>query len=120
MKVVINSCFGGFGLSNEAFEMLLERKGIRFEKQEGKYASLVGYDYYHFGHLGDSKHYISYYSVCENRSDPDLVNVVEKFGEEANSTFADLKVVEIPDDVEWTIEEYDGVEHIAEVHRTWR
>ena len=27
--------------------------------------------------------------------------------------------VEIPDDVEWQIEEYDGTEHISEKHRTW-
>jgi hypothetical protein len=32
---------------------------------------------------------------------------------------AELKVVESPDDVEWEIEEYDGIEWIAEVHRTW-
>jgi hypothetical protein len=31
-----------------------------------------------------------------------------------------LEIVEIPDDVEYTIEEYDGLEHIAEKHRTWR
>jgi hypothetical protein len=28
-------------------------------------------------------------------------------------------VVEIPDDVNWQVEEYDGMEHIAEKHRTW-
>lgn len=32
---------------------------------------------------------------------------------------ADLKIVEIPDDVEWVIEEYDGIEYVSEVHRTW-
>lgn len=31
-----------------------------------------------------------------------------------------LKVVSIPADVEWQIEEYDGAEWIAEKHRTWR
>jgi hypothetical protein len=29
-------------------------------------------------------------------------------------------VVTIPDDVAWTIEEYDGNEWVAEVHRTWK
>ena len=27
--------------------------------------------------------------------------------------------VSIPDDVEWQIEEYDGMEWVAEAHRTW-
>lgn len=32
---------------------------------------------------------------------------------------ADLKIVEIPPDVDWEINEYDGVEWVAETHRTW-
>jgi hypothetical protein len=28
-------------------------------------------------------------------------------------------VIEIPDDVEWEVEEYDGLEWVAEKHRTW-
>jgi hypothetical protein len=44
---------------------------------------------------------------------------VEELGEAANGSYARLKVVEIPDDVEWTIKEYDGDEWIAEKHRTW-
>jgi len=29
------------------------------------------------------------------------------------------KVVEIPDDVEWIVDEYDGKEWVAEQHETW-
>jgi hypothetical protein len=32
MKIAINIDFGGFGLSDEAFESLLQRKDIQFEK----------------------------------------------------------------------------------------
>ena len=45
--------------------------------------------------------------------------MVEELGERANSIFSDLKIVEVPDDVEWTIKDYDGIEWVAEVHRTW-
>jgi hypothetical protein len=30
-----------------------------------------------------------------------------------------IKVITIPDGIEWEIKEYDGLEHIAEKHRTW-
>lgn len=55
----------------------------------------------------------------ENREDPLLIQAIEELGEEANGRCAKLKIVEIPDDVEYEIEEYDGNEHIAEVHQTW-
>jgi hypothetical protein len=41
-------------------------------------------------------------------------------GEKANGSCASLKVVEIPDGVEWVVEEYYGTEWVAEKHRTWR
>lgn len=55
----------------------------------------------------------------ESRHDPVLIQVVEELGAEADGMYARLKVVEIPDGVEYVIEEYDGLEHIAEAHRTW-
>ena len=53
------------------------------------------------------------------RNDPLLIQVVEEMGEKANDRYSELKIVEIPDDVEWQIDEYDGAEWIAEKHRTW-
>jgi len=44
---------------------------------------------------------------------------VEELGEEANGHAAELKVVAIPDDVQWVISKVDGVEQVSEVHRTW-
>ena len=92
MKIVINKCYGGFGLSKEAYEYL----GLAWDGH--------GYEYRYHG----------------NRADHKLVECVETLGDIANGQFAKLKVVEIPDDVEWEIEEYDGVEWVAEVHRTWK
>ncbi len=56
----------------------------------------------------------------EIRHDPILVRVVEELGEDANGSCAELSVVEIPDGTDYEVEEYDGNEHIAEKHRTWR
>ena len=90
MKIVINTRHGGFGLSKEALALFNERSG-----------AVITYDF----------------NIARNN--PILVEVVEQLGEAANGDFAVLKVIEIPDDVQWTIEEYDGAEWIAEKHRTW-
>jgi hypothetical protein len=60
-------------------------------------------------------------TYCDDnkRNDPRLVECVEKLGEAASASLSKLEVVEIPDDVEWTIEECDGSEWVAEKHRTW-
>jgi len=53
------------------------------------------------------------------RDDPALIQVIEELGKEANGEFASLRIIEIPDDVEFTIKESHGNEWIAEKHRTW-
>jgi hypothetical protein len=55
----------------------------------------------------------------EKRDDPLLVQVVEELDGKSWGSCAELKVVEVPVDVDFIIEEYDGNEHIAEKHRTW-
>lgn len=54
------------------------------------------------------------------RDHPELIRLIEEMGDAVNGACAELRIVEIPDGVEFCIEEYDGNEHIAEVHRTWR
>jgi hypothetical protein len=116
MKVVINACHGGFGLSDAAFEKLLDRKGIAWEKQEGKFGNI---EYFHAGHVGSNDHYLYDRILTENRADPDLIAIFEEMGHLANGSYSRLKIVEVPDDVEWEVDEYDGNEWVAEKHRTW-
>jgi len=119
MKVAINRCFGGFSISNEAFEKLLDRKGIAFDKVE-RDSALVGASYFIAGHAHDETYYISDYDYYDKRNDPDLIAVIEELGDAANGWAAEINIVEIPDDVQWHIGEYDGIEWVAEDHRTWR
>lgn len=62
---------------------------------------------------------ISLNSNPEDRANKLLIQTIEELGEKANGNYAKLKIVEIPDDVKYQIEEYDGLEHISEIHRTW-
>lgn len=119
-KVAINTCFGGFGLSNDAFEMLMDRKGIEWEKMDDKML-YGGYHYYRKD--GDPQKAVDSLwerDFCEDRTDPDLIAVIEKLGELSYGEFAILKIVEIPDGISWHIHDYDGCEFVAEDHRIWR
>lgn len=138
-KIVINNCFGGFGLSIEAEDLYAEKAGFKiYRYTQTKYKFRDGADLYEryngkgsdlFAHtvkkdLGDSfaefPNYDDYWSSRDiKRDDPILIEVVEQLGEKANGQCAKLGIVEIPDDVDWVIEEYDGNEHVAENHRTW-
>lgn len=139
MKVVINKCFGGFGLSDAAYEKLHEW-GIpikKYEKGEGadndgevifdreltpadedSFAAL----YHRFKPNSIGGRYWDTW-LNGSRSHPLLVRLVEEMGAGrrtgASGNYSALHIVEIPDGTEFTIEEYDGQEHIAEVHRTW-
>lgn len=115
MKIVVNKCFGGFSVSRKAVEFMAERgneqaKAELDEILSGKYVN-AAYDIY----FGYSEKFESEY----NRTDPDLILAVETLKDEANSSCSKLKVVEIPDGIEWEITDYDGVETIHEKHRTW-
>ena len=93
MKIVINKCYGNFRVSKKAYKRYKElNNNVPFKEN----------------------------ASVNFRIDPILIQIVEEMGEEASGQYSNLKVVEIPDDVDWEIKDYDGVEWIAEKHRTWR
>ena len=44
---------------------------------------------------------------------------MKELGNKANGRYSELKIVEIPDGIEWEISEYDGLETVEEKHRNW-
>ena len=147
-KIVINDCFGGFGLSPKALKRYAELKGKEcyFFKStlDDKYTPLKIEEIESIfwtaftvpnpeevlpkekiGEYGNYLEYNQAYGKIElnsrdiSRTDLYLIKVVEELGKDANDYCSELKVVEIPDDIEWTIEEYDGNETIHEKHRSW-
>ena len=113
VKIVINSDYGGFSLSDEAILEYGKRKGLNLVKDENTNWSISIF-------YKDSVAPENYFCDREiPRNDPDLVSVVENLGESANGFAANLKIVEIPEDVDWYVEENDGREWVAEKHRTW-
>jgi D-arabinose 5-phosphate isomerase GutQ len=137
MKVVINKCYGGFGLSSEAMHLYAKKKGITLYP-ESAFSGLVEIYYtvpadkrtkqlenWHeqpqavraANNEAISKE--SLYCRDFDRNDLALVEVVEELGDKANGMCAKLEVIEIPNDINWEIDEYDGMESVREQHRSW-
>lgn len=94
IKVAINTINGGWELSKEAYEFL----GLEWDDCGCAYENM------------DSK----------TRTDPKLIKCIETLGDKVNGWVGSkIKIVEIPDDIDfWIIEDY-GKEHIEEKHRIW-
>lgn len=115
-KIVVNACYGGFGLSHAAVMRYSELAGINLQAIEESGHGLEYYRYYVDGIIDDDHRW--YYGDLE-RTDPYLVQVVEELGESAGGTFSSLRIADVPDDVEWYIDDYDGIESVCETHRRW-
>lgn len=116
-KIAINTSYGGFGLSDAAIVRLAELKGVKLKIVHTALSELIG-EHVYFSE-DDDPDTCDPFAYGFDRDDPHLVQVIEELGSVASGSFASLKVVEIPDDVKWDIEEYDGSEWISEQHRTW-
>ena len=143
-KVAINTCFGGFGLSLKAQKILWELKGfndIYFYKSIYINSDNIEYtkikdiaksenemfiyclkkDYGDFVNSKDvlKEDFLFEYDIYKNREDKDLITVIEMLKSEASGKFSSLKAIEIPDNIEYEIEDYDGIETIHEIHKSW-
>lgn len=107
-KIVINDNWGGFCISREAAEYMAQR-GHNQAQAELQEPTKVFYGF------GFSKSYEDEYK----RDDALLIEVVEVLGEKSWGRTASLKIIEIPEEIDWQIEEYDGKEWVAEKHRKW-
>ena len=140
MEIVINRCFGGYGLSAECIVDVLKRKGRQgyiYEQTKYKYADGIN-QYKKI--TKDTKKSMSAVvsdvdcgSVVEDvwksgniiisdsfeRTDKDLIDSIKNLGDKANGSCASLSIIEIPDNIEYNITDYDGVETIEEAHRSW-
>lgn len=127
MKIVINRCYGGFGLSQKAYEKLIEYgvPGRPYVEQErgadGLYKPQPANDgeVIFTSGMKHEKYWEIWIRQDNSRTDPRIIRVVEELGEAANGPHAKLAIVEIPDGVQWEIDEYDGIESIHETHRSW-
>lgn len=140
-SIVVNKSWGGFSLSYEGVMAYAKNKGIKLfayvDKRDERGDLLPLEEKNRFkSYSGEEKAFIIYYftkplkdgDYDENsyfsesdikRDDPALVKTVKQLKEKANGNCARLVIVKIPNDVEWEIDDYDGMETVHEKHRSW-
>jgi hypothetical protein len=112
-KVVLSRSIGIFSLSNVAIEKLLARKGNIVDLQNaGMRTTTNSY------RLKRRPVEISH-SLTIDRTDPDLVSIVEELGPLASSPEAELEVVVIPRNLDWSIGDVCGIEFIFAGEKVW-
>ena len=111
-KIVINKSYEQFCVSHKAFLRLRE-----LGQQEALQEADLGA--YWPEAAGPREPSLNQCGKLIPRDDAKLVRVVEELRTDANGHCAELKVVTIPDEVQWEIAKSDGVEHVSELHRTW-
>jgi hypothetical protein len=106
MKLLINNCYGGFGISHEACKLWLERNNISFIESTDDYGEpLLNID--------GKPAYVEY-MIAPN--DPYIIQIFEEKGSEFVSGYcSELILVEVPDGCFYKIGEYDGMEHIDQI-----
>lgn len=102
VKVVYNTCFGGFGLSYTAMEWLAAR---------GHVAAIEALDA--FGRFDDAACPRPYYLEGTPRHHALLVMAVEELGKAANGSYSELAIKELRGR-KYRITEYDGRESVVE------
>lgn len=109
-KIVYNACYGGFSLSDAAYELYAELAGIEIYPEKSSWST----HYYTSPPTGDSTDYDrdSLSGRDMPRHDPILVKVVEQLGDAANGMCAKLRIYETESN-QYIIEEYDGNESVV-------
>ncbi len=139
-KVILNKSYGGFGVSQKGYELYAKKKGFElivykrnydYESKNFYYTKLkyptsevlVEYFTKDFGDnvLISNEDYENYslHLSWGYREDATLIEVIEELGEEANSIYSKLVIVEIPDDLDYMIDDYDGIETLHQKVQEW-
>jgi hypothetical protein len=139
MKIVLNGCYGGFGLSYEAmvvywharcrdlyfyrdisvyddYSKVHKYERISLADIQRSRNTWIGYIYCTTEDQGEYLDHFPENVVSDRdieRTDPILISVVETMGSEAASgRFAKLYIEEIPNGTQYKIDEYDGIEEL--------
>lgn len=108
-KIVINTMYGGFSLSDKATELYLNLRGLPWVKKTNLGRFMLRENYYTTS-PGEEDQFFSCRDI--SRTDETLIEVIEQLGAEANGRCASLKIIDLQPGTKYRIQEYDGDEWI--------
>ena len=147
MKIILNKCYGGFEVSPAGYRLYAKKRGFELYPyiltSDPEFIYDINNYYYkrvnweEIGHM--SVHYLKkdlgdtisreffkevtdgdYFLInSAYRTDSTLIEVVEELGNKASGPYGELRVVEIPDDLDYVIDEYDGIETLHQRVKEW-
>jgi hypothetical protein len=117
MKILVNSQFGGFGLTQDAYRELAKSMPEEFEE----YDVDPDWQYMYKGLINGKALGARDENTVSFRSHPALIELFNQKGQEIAGEHCKLRLVEVPDMYQGKliIEKYDGQEWVAEQHKTW-
>jgi len=114
-KVVYNACYGGFSVHEDLIKWMREKGD-----EEAKEATISG-EYFpdDSGPKGENRTDVRDIPR-DNELFAEIVQGNTEYNGKIGGKHASLRVAKVPDGVEWTIDEYDGMETVKEKSRTFR
>lgn len=111
-EIVINRCYGGYGLSSVAIKKYLDIKNIPYYVNSAS-------DYLDTEYVYLKEDNSIFTDSDLERDDPVLIQVVKELENSANDDYSRLQVVKIPSKLKYKIIEYDGYESVTEDFKTF-
>lgn len=138
-KVILNKDYGGFDVSYLAHKLYAKKKynideifaynwskdgfiKVTSDNKDGAFTSYLTEDF------GDFISFEKYDNLDakvnmrlddSKREDSTLIEVVEELGDKASGPYGKLVIVEIPDDLDYVIDNYDGIETLHQKVQEW-
>jgi len=123
-KVVYNACFGGFSIADKAIVWMRKQDADNWDEvteediEQADNATVSG-EYYDGGSGPKKDHHDVLRFPRDNRLLALVVVGETEYEGPVSGQCADLRVAEVPDGVEWTIDEYDGSETVEQQSLTF-
>ena len=135
-KIVVNRCYGGFGLSEKCVLLYAKKKGLQiYVDHDARHRYWLTPRIYRTDILSSQEWYDATWEERDasiekermavfneykiKRDDKFLIEAIGELGVELAGDDTTLEIVEIPEDIDWEIDDCSGHEKVYDKNRVW-